>query len=42
MVDSLTVEVVQAAARKYFDTGNYVHVTLLPEAAAGGEAAGGG
>jgi zinc protease len=41
MVDSLTVEVVQAAARKYFDTGNYVHVTLLPEAAAGGEAAGG-
>jgi zinc protease len=37
MVDSLTVEAVQAAARTYFDTGNYVHVTLLPEEGAGQE-----
>jgi hypothetical protein len=37
MVDSLTVEAVQAAARTYFDTGNYVHVTLLPEEGAGKE-----
>ena len=42
MVDSLTVEAVQAAARKYFDFGNYVRVTLLPEEGAGQEAAGGG
>ena len=35
MVDSLTAEAVQAAARKYFDTGNYVRVTLLPEVGAG-------
>ena len=40
MVDSLTVEAVQAAARTYFDTGNYVHVTLLPEEGAGKEGAG--
>ena len=31
MVDSLTVEAVQRAAKKYFDTDNYVRVVLYPE-----------
>ena len=30
-VDSLTVEALQVAAQKYFDTDNYVRITLLPE-----------
>jgi zinc protease len=30
MVDSLTVEDVQAAAQQYLNTENYVQVTLLP------------